>query len=125
MKNEFESLVFESFEKVCRKHNMISPTYIAKYLLRHGATIQRWTRCSKRLPDKEGRYMVVFSYEDLEGHKHWVNKIAFFSHCLKEIDEYNMPNRPGWYVSSFDFTPMECHGVTHWMHLPEPPKDGE
>lgn len=122
MKNEFEGLVFESFEKACGKHDMISPTYIAKYLLRHGATIQRWTRCSKRLPDKEGRYMVGFSYEDLEGRKHWVNSIAFFSHCLKEIDK-DMPNRPGWYQNSSNFTPIVCYSVTHWMHLPERPAE--
>ena len=61
----------------------------------------RWIPVTERLPDYPGRFMCYYE----------VNDYGEVGHC---IDWGMYDPDDGWYVS----------GVTHWMPLPEPPKEG-
>jgi hypothetical protein len=56
---------------------------------------QEWTKCSDRLPDKDGRYIIYAPYV----HRNWI--------VISSLRNGN-----------FDET-----GTTHWMELPSKPED--
>ena len=69
---------------------------LTDYLLANGVTIQKWIPVSERLPE-QGQEVIVASYRMI---KPVVFTTIFWN---KEHDN--------WY------------GITHWMPLPEPPKE--
>lgn len=86
-----------------------------------------WISAKDRLPDRPGRYLAVIS-----GISSGYIKVVAFTNKLSNIYEFewmgdrgagkrNKYDRPGWY---------DCDGegyweerVTHWMPLPEMPKE--
>ena len=79
-----------------------------------------WIKCSERLPDKEGLYLIYNSF--------WYDKrpdVAYFSHNLEEVNKQNFcgENRPGFYHIDCEYFKIEGFGVTHWMPFPEPPEE--
>lgn len=73
------------------------------YLLANGVTVQKWIPVSERLPEKEGNYLVA----TIKGN---VAESYFFPEC--DI------------VPGIHRDAVFCYpGVTHWMPLPEPPKE--
>ena len=83
-----------------------------QYLKGYQEAIQRlspkWFSVDERLPDERGNYLVVINYEKPEVHE------AVFSMNR---------NLPVWLDPVEEFEKYKF--VTHWMPLPEPPKDGE
>lgn len=76
---------------------------IADYLLANGVTVQQWIPVPERLPDKEGNYLVATNK----------GKVAE-SHFFPECDIVPWKHRDAVF----------CYpGVTHWMPMPEPPKE--
>jgi hypothetical protein len=65
-------------------------------------SLPRWIPVTERLPDYPGRFMCYYEVNDREE----------IGHC---IDWGRYDPDDGWYVS----------GVTHWMPLPEPPKEAD
>lgn len=57
--------------------------------------MSEWIKCSKRLPEKDGRYLVFVPY----------------------------PSYPWVGVSSLRKGKFDDDNVTHWMPLPEPPNE--
>lgn len=84
----------------------------ADHLLANGVTVQRWIPVSERLPSKEFDWVLVACKIVPEG-EYGVPHIAEIRHGV-------------WYADCYE-VPLESAGteVTHWMPLPEPPKEDE
>ena len=91
----------------------------ANYLIAHGVTVQEWISVDDRLPSDEqdvlviahgwdGRLVYVGSHKRVEAQKSWITGIT------NKSSEWLLW---GW---SYLKEPM----VTHWLPLPEPPKEG-
>lgn len=94
---------------------------IADYLLANGVTLSpKWISVKDKLPDKEGKYLCCWSA---------VKSINVYSFAknLQKIDKYNFKDekREGWYDCSDEWGYYEISTVTHWMPLPELPKERE
>ena len=74
---------------------------LADHLLANGVTVRRWIPVTERLPEKQGEYFVM-----IEGDK--ISTTLYYEWA----DKY-------W----FDFPNGRKFVVTHWMPLPEPPKE--
>lgn len=77
-----------------------------------------WISVKDKLPEKSGRYMV---YEVKEEHSH--NCAAYnypYPCCGVNIAYFRCFQSSNWEWSSFE--KYKCT-PTHWMPLPEPPKD--
>jgi hypothetical protein len=93
-----------------------------------------WINVNDKLPDNERS--VLFFWENSFGKKRiskgfYVSKFSTvadtdlwgdFGEYSEEEDEFFIPE--GWYESTWEGeTIYDINNVTHWMPLPEPPKD--
>ena len=83
-------------------------------------TVDGWISVKDRLPGVGGCYLVCNAFCG--------NGLAFvadFSTCLENVDEYNFEGekRPGWFKYDDEYGFYEIDGITHWMPLPELPKE--
>ena len=96
------------------------PYRFADHLISNGVTVQEWISVDDRLPSDEqdvlviahvwgGRLVYVGSHKRVEAQKSWLTGIT------NKSSEWSLW---GW---SYLKEPM----VTHWMPLPEPPKEVE
>ena len=76
---------------------------IAEHLLANGVTIRKWIPVTERLPKKEGRYLCVV-------------QIGYSGAIYVTL----MNGDP----DGFSLDHIYNDDVTHWMPLPEPPKEG-
>lgn len=77
---------------------------IADHLLANGVTLQKWIPVSERLPDTSGDYLTrCHHYRNGD----WSEVVPF------DVDKNYFADLDGYY---YPF-------VTHWMPLPEPPKE--
>ncbi len=81
-----------------------------------------WISVKDRLPEKKDSYLVV---EDLFGDK--IEKICGFTKNLSDVSfvDFDGNTNPGWYDYDSEYGYFEVQNVTHWMPLPEPPKEEE
>lgn len=77
----------------------------ADHLIANGVTVQKWIPVTERLPEK-GETVLVY-------HADMGNWQPVMEATLYE---------DGW-LTKFDFDPCENPNITHWMPLPEPPKE--
>lgn len=79
--------------------------------------LSNWISVKNSLPPKNDRYLCC----DRDGRI----LILLFAHCLHCVDKYDFKNehRSGFYDYNGEYGYYEWDGVTHWMPLPEPPKD--
>ena len=77
----------------------------ADYLIAHGVTVQKWIPVTERLPEKDGIYMCN------------VKSFSFPGKFYRTI----LPYVEGGFIEGQIYT----DAVTHWMPLPEPPKENE
>lgn len=75
------------------------------HLIANGVTVQEWISVKDRLPE-EGQWVLVY-YGNFYG-------------CIMNVFEYTDGIWRDAYRNS-----EEPGFITHWMPLPEPPKDGE
>lgn len=82
---------------------------LADYLIASGVTVQKWIPVTERLPETED--LVLVTVDGICGN------VEFVGACLLADFE---PGH-GWWLDGYpdaeDFT------ISHWMPLPEPPKD--
>lgn len=90
------------------KMNYIENTTLADHLISNGVTVQRWIPVSERLPEKEGTYITT------------TNATGRSQGVL--VQEYVYRNGVGKWRWHDRYSPWT---VTHWMPLPEPPKECE
>lgn len=79
-----------------------------------------WISVKERLPEAEGDYLVCSEFADIRS-----LKIMTFALNLESVDEYCFAGekRPGWWDFDGETGNYEWSHVTHWMPLPELPKE--
>ena len=95
----------------------------ADYLIANGVTIQRWIPVEERLPDVRGKYLISRSAKWLTNP---IFEVADFANDLYKVDSYDFPNmkgKSGFYSYDDEWGFFEIDSITHWMPLPEPPKE--
>ena len=83
----------------------ISPESAADLFISNGVTVQKWIPVSERLPED------------------WEDVLVFSKYGFCETAVY-LGIEGKWRVS-WNYELLEGHSVTHWMPLPEPPKECE
>ena len=81
----------------------------ADWLIANGVTVQKWIPVTERLPDKDGAYLV-----------RWDNKSVFDAEYESKYGSFGYWLDIMW-DGDADWYPYT--GITHWMPLPEPPKE--
>jgi hypothetical protein len=83
---------------------------IADGLIAHGVTVQKWISVTERLP----------TFDDLPDYAGYDYHLV----CCKNFITGKCTVRPALasYDGFADKFLISCHGATHWMPLPEPPK---
>ena len=92
---------------------------IADHLIANGVTVQKWIPVSERLPEEDDKYLVYMGW----GRHYWCEVLSFAKDGRK-VDKYDF-NRDWenvWYRYDSECGYLTIDNVTHWMHLPEPPK---
>lgn len=84
-----------------------------------GTEMSEWISVKDRLPGQSGEYLVLVENGDMFN--------AEFDECCGECGEFGIWQ--GWYdPNTLGFVDSEWStysGITHWMPLPEAPKEGE
>lgn len=93
-------------------------------LLANGVVVREWIPVTERLPEKDGSYL-VFEQGFWFGHG-WCN-VTSFTKDGRKIDEYDFQKRweNVWYRYDSEYGYCVTDSITHWMPLPEPPKEVE
>ena len=90
----------------------ITPPYgyenLADYLISNGVTVQEWISVEDRLPEKHDRFICTYKFNS-NSEMQFVGVLDYYAY-----DQY-----PHWQHESAGVI------VTHWMPLPEPPKEDE
>ena len=98
--------LIEILRKPIFPHEFVDPIEaVADYILDSGVTVQEWIPVTERLP--EGMDWVLCACKDGEVH------MLAYDYIMDDWDIHGRPN--------------SCYGkafVTHWMPMPEPPKEG-
>lgn len=83
-------------------------------------TVGGWISVKDRLPSEDGRYLVCNT-----SYCNAVALVTSFSTCLENVEDYAFEGekRPGWFSYDDEYGYYEIDGITHWMPLPEPPKE--
>ena len=80
--------------------------------------IQKWIPVSERLPDKDGRFLCLTK---VIGYNH---RILSFAKDGEKVDYYDLTGKKYvWYAYDREWGFVSTNSVTHWMPLPEPPKE--
>lgn len=74
----------------------------------------RWIPCSERLPEKDGPYLVANKATGWIGAYNFA--LAKDFPCCTGLENV-------WWRLTDKCDPLPMDGVTHWMPLPEPPKE--
>lgn len=91
-------------------HNAPKPDeYIAEMIIANGVTIQRWIPVTERLPENDGKYIVARRIGD------------YYSISVRKFRK----EVPCWYTGYCGHWERRTCGITHWMPLPEAPKEDE
>ena len=77
---------------------------LVDHLIANGVTVQKWIPVTERLPEEDGRYLCN------------TRSFAFPGSFYQTIMKYEK----GGFIEGYIYT----DDVTHWMPLPEPPKEG-
>ena len=82
----------------------------------------KWISVDDRLPEEDGGYLVVINY--FGNHKS-IN-VRSFAKAGETVNEYDLAGEKNvWYRYDSEYGYVSTDSVTHWMPLPNPPKEGE
>ena len=79
--------------------------YVADHLISNGVTVQDWISVEDRLPEEKVNCIVHYRHAYCDDDDYWAIGICFYD------------------GEKFQINP--AYKVTHWMPLPEPPKEVE
>ena len=79
--------------------------------------MSEWIRIADRLPEKSGRYLV---YEEKNEHGHNLAAFNYAYPCCEPNIAYYQRYCDGWQWNS---SYQNLCTPTHWMLLPEPPRE--
>lgn len=84
------------------------------------AKLPRWIPVTERLPEKDGSYLV--SRKHKSGFR--TQDVIKFAQNGDLIDPYDLHGEKNvWYYYDSEYGHIPARNVTHWMPLPEPPKE--
>lgn len=128
MRDKLIELIIDGVRNYTKPHEVCSQLDLeafADYLISRGVTVQEWIPVSERLPEDDKRnhfyddgnliFTTVLGY-DKEGGVRLVNRINVKPCGIDYIDRLATE---GWRWS------YRAEEVTHWMPLPEAPKEVE
>ena len=102
---------------------------IANHLIANGVTFatdnnvgDKWIPVTERLPDKDGKYL-AFNKGIVAGSGYC--RVIGFAKDARKIDQYDFVEdwQNVWYFYDSEYGYVTTNSVTHWMPLPEPPKE--
>lgn len=79
------------------------PYRFADYLIANGVTVQEWISVKDRLPEEKVDCIVHYKHAYCDNDDYWAIGMCFYD------------------GEKFQFDP--AYKVTHWMPMPEPPKE--
>lgn len=85
---------------------------------------QQWIPVTERLPEEEGKYLTVFTINTIPPRP--VIEVCCYAKDLYKVDKYDFQDKkrkPGFYQYDSEWGFFEMSDITHWMPLPEPPKE--
>ena len=83
----------------------------------------KWINVKGKLPDKNGIYLCAEYSKAFNRH---FFEVLYFSKDLHQVDEFEFKNKKGksgFYDYDREWGYTEYENVTHWMPLPELPKE--
>lgn len=89
-------------ELLCDGEVLVSTARVADHLIANGVTVQKWIPVTERLPEQGDVVLIYTKHEDIQ--------------VFQWDDNYG-----GWVGDRYNYSKRM---VTHWMPLPEPPKEG-
>lgn len=102
-KEQLVELLNISFEDQHKKRGILTAKHTADHLTADGVTVQKWIPVTERLPEEMKSVLTC----DHKGNIHIMRHYRGFK------DPFGI-----------DKNDMHFFPVTHWMPLPEPPKEG-
>ena len=103
VREKLVELLNNSFAEQYEKRGLLTAPHTATDLIVNGVTVQEWISVNERFPCVD---TTVLAYDAVKGDTH----TATFDGTLWHLDG-------GWLLDADDFT--------HWIPLPEPPKEEE
>lgn len=86
------------------------------------AKVPKWISVTERLPEEDGKYLTAYKLNTIPPTP-WI-EACWFAKNLRKVDKYDFPKKkPGFYNNDSEYGYFEVSGITHWMPLPEPPKE--
>ena len=81
----------------------------------------KWIPVTERLPDEDGKYLV---FEQSSGRT--CTAVLRFAKDARKVDEYDFKGcwKNAWYEYDSEWGHYTVNSVTHWMPLPQQPKEG-
>lgn len=107
------------------EHPIVIIDSFADFLMEHGVTVQQWIPASERLPEEHDSMFIK-----LHGGEGWTTgmfrKISDeVLACVENEDGTKTVKQTHTTDGEWRLSSIRRAKVTHWMPMPEPPKEGE
>lgn len=81
--------------------------------------MSEWISVKERLPSEKSRCLVY-----IRAHNKWRGymKTVWFTPCYEGVEDH-LQGKKMWYDYDSEYGDYKIRDVTHWMPLPEPPKE--
>ena len=100
--------------------NFEEAVYLADYLVKNGVTVQEWIPVTERLPECDKEVLLI-----VHG---WGDRL-YYTGCLHRQESERSwltgieSKASDWKIWGFSY--LRDPSVTHWMPMPQPPKEVE
>ena len=91
-------------------------------IIANGVTVQEWVSVDDRLPENDGSYLVTMN--SFGGRKYI--GVRWFAKDGEAVNEYELAGQENvWYYHDSEWGYISIDSVTHWMPLPQLPKEND
>ena len=91
-------------------------------IIANGVTVQEWISVEDRLPENDGSYLVTMN--SFGGRKYI--GVRWFAKDGEAVNEYELAGQENvWYYHDSEWGYISIDSVTHWMPLPQLPKEND